>query len=298
MTQAPRSPATTCSGHWAASVPVPRGEDPDTLAARLWALGALGVWERPGEVVGYFDRAPDDGEVLGSEPAAAGTVGGHLDGLPDATSWRFEPEVDHVAAWRAGARPVQAGGVEIVPHHLADEHRTPPGLHRILLDPGQAFGSGHHATTAGCLEVLDEVGAVGRRVLDLGTGTGILAIAAAKQGATDVLGVDTDPHALEVARRNASHNHVAPVLRVGSLGDVVGPFDLVLANLLTSTLVDLADDFPRVLGPGGWLVASGVGTDRAHVVVEAFTRAGLADVRVRTRGEWVVVLARGTGVDA
>lgn len=275
------APASSVASHWAATVPLARGDaDADLLGARLWSAGARGVWERPGELVGYFATPPDQ------------LVGTAVDLLPPGTTWHREPDVDHVAAWRAAARPVRAGGVEVVPHHLAEAHETPAGVQRILLDPGQAFGSGHHATTSGCLDVLDELDPRGRRVLDLGTGTGILAIAALLQGADDVMGVDTDPHAVDVARDNARHNGVAPRLRVGSLADVDERFDLVLANLLTATLVELATELPRVLVPGGWLVASGVGADRAHVVEDAFDRAGLEEVTSRPRTEWVVITAR------
>ncbi|MBY5161809.1 50S ribosomal protein L11 methyltransferase [Salsipaludibacter albus] len=280
MTDTSTGAGTGHSGHWAATVPTGPGDDAEQLAARLWAVGALGVWERSGELVGYFPGPPDD------------FPDDQRDGLPDDVRWSHEPEVDHVAAWRAAARPVRAGAVEIVPDHLANSHDTPPGVHRILLDPGQAFGSGHHETTAGCLEVLAEVDPAGRSVLDLGTGTGILAIAAVLQGAASVLGVDTDPHAVAVARDNAHHNDVEVDLAVGALDDVDGRFDVVLANLLTATLVELADDLPGVMAPSGWLVASGVGTERAHVVADAFTRAGLRDVEVRPRGEWVVLVAR------
>ncbi len=276
-------PATGPPGeHWAATIPVRAGDRTasELLTARLWVGGARGTWERPGALVAWFDRPPDalDGALVAA--------------LPVGTTWAREPDVDHVAAWRAAARPVRAGAVEIVPEHLADDHDTPAGLHRILLDPGQAFGSGHHDTTAGCLEVLAELDLRGRTVLDVGTGTGILAIAAAKQGAERVLGVDTDPHAVVVAGTNARANDVAIDLAVGSLDDVEGRFDVVLANLLTATLLELADDLAGSLVPMGWLVASGVGAARGPVVAEALADAGLVDVEVRERGEWVVLVAR------
>jgi len=106
-----------------------------------------------------------------------------------------------------------------------------------------------------------------------------------------VVGVDTDPHAVEVARANAATNDVEVELAVGSTEVVAGPFDGVLANLLTTLVVALADDLLALLGPGGWLVASGIGIPRAPVVVDALERAGFTDVVARHRGDWTVLTA-------
>lgn len=271
----PSDPAPT-AGHWVATVAVPADGDPQVVAAHLWQAGALGLRDRGRELDAWFDDAPTDG---------------WRDGVPTDAAWRFEPTVDHLEAWRRSATPVAAGRIDIVPHHHAEAHVTGPGRHRILLDPGQAFGSGHHATTAGCLEAMAEVDLAGRSVLDVGTGTGVLAMAAVLQGGDPVVGVDTDPQAVAVAGRNAADNDLRLDLRVGSVTDVGGAWDVVLGNLLTHTLVALAGDLHAATAPGGLLIASGVGTPRAGTVVDALTTAGYVDVDVRTRGDWVVLVA-------
>lgn len=268
---------------------MPRGHDPDLVAAALWRAGAEGVWVRPREIVGYFPGPP--------------TAMDHDDraGLPDGVTWQHEPVVDHLAAWRESTPVVEAGRIDVVPHHHADTHRVAAGRQRILLDPGQAFGSGHHATTSGCLEALSRLAndgeLAGRRVLDIGTGTGILAIAARLLGAGPVLGVDTDPEAITMAARNAADNGVKVDLRVGTVGGGQAGtggavHDVVLANLLTHTLVDLADDLAAATRTGGWLVASGVGQARGDMVADALRRAGFVDIEVRTHDDWVVLVGR------
>jgi ribosomal protein L11 methyltransferase len=262
-------------------LPRATGDDPDVLAGRLWLAGAEGVWVRPDDVVGYF-------------PSRDAPV-------PDGGRWEAVPEVDWAARWVAGIEPVAAGPVDVVPTWLADEHPERPGRTRVVLDPGRAFGSGHHDTTIGCLEALADLDLRGRSVLDVGTGTGVLAIAAARRGADPVVGVDVDPDAVEVARANADANGVTLVLAVGSVGggpvppvlrDRRGGFDVVVANVLTQTIVDLARPLVASVAPGGHLVASGIGLERSDRVVAALAAAGLVTPTTRARGEWAIVTGR------
>lgn len=245
------------------------GDDPDVVAAWLWAAGAEGVWVRPDDVVGYFPGTGVD--------------------VPDGGRWEDVEEVDWAGNWMAGIEPVAAGPFDVVPTWLADDHPERPGRVRIVLDPGRAFGSGHHDTTLGCLEALAAIDLAGRSVLDVGTGTGVLAIAAVRRGASRVVAVDVDPDAVEVARANAAANEVAVELVHGSVDAADGPFDVVVANVLTQTIVDLAAPLVAAVAPGGHLVTSGIGLERAPRVVDALTAAGLRDVTARPRGEWAVV---------
>ena len=245
------------------------GDDPDVLAGWLWVAGAEGVWVRPDDVVGYF----------ASRDA----------GVPDGGRWEDVEEVDWAARWREGIAPVAAGPFDVVPTWMAHDHPEQAGRVRLVLDPGRAFGSGHHDTTLGCLEALAELDLSGRSVLDVGTGTGVLAIAAARRGAAPVVGVDTDPDAIEVAAANVRANTVAVDLRTGSVDAVTGPFDVVVANVLTHTIIELADQLVAAVAPGGHLVTSGIGAERAGRVADALTAAGLAETAVRVRGEWAVV---------
>lgn len=262
---------------WRATITTP--SDPDVAAASLWQGGAIAVELAGADVVGFFPVHPTD-----PDPPRVPETGWMVE-------WTRLPAVDHMAAWRNSSMPVRAGGFELVPAHLADTHPTSPGLHRIVIDAGLAFGSGHHDTTAGCLESLADVAVTGRRILDVGTGTGILAIAAALAGAAEVVGVDTDPQAIEVARTNAATNDVPLDLAVGSTDEVDGPFDGILANLLTGLLVELAPALAALSRPGAWLVASGIGIPRTGRVTAALHAAGFTTITARHRGDWTVLMA-------
>lgn len=252
---------------------LPRPPDGAELAAaRLWAAGALGVWERTDDLVAWFrERAGD---------------------VPPGGRWEVEEDRDWQAEWKAGITPVTAGRFLVVPTWLADEVGGAPGQLRIVLDPGRAFGSGHHATTTQCLELLEELDVAGGHVLDVGTGTGILAIGAVLLGAGEVLAVDVDPEAVEVARDNAARNDVDLTTAVGSADAGEGSFDVVLANLVTDTIVALAPQLVARVRPGGALIASGIADERATRAVTALTTAGLDEPRVVSREGWTALVGR------
>lgn len=176
------------------------------------------------------------------------------------------------------------------------EHTPAPAEVVIDLDPGMAFGTGLHPTTHLCLAALDERLVAGSRVLDLGTGSGILAIAAAKLGAGEVVALDIDPVAVSAARENVARNGVADRIRVGAgsaaEAAVDQPFDLVLANILAGVIIDLAPSLLALIAPGGELVASGIIDERAAAVLDALRAAGFAVVDVRAEGDWRAIVAR------
>ena len=188
---------------------------------------------------------------------------------------RVVHEADWANAWKAHF-PVLRIGRRIVIRPTWRRHRPQPDDVVIALDPGMAFGTGLHPTTRLCLAALEgfaERGAIGdsTRVLDVGSGSGILAIAAGLLGAHEVLAVDVDPIAVEASRANARRNRLGRVIRTreGSVPTGVGPFDLVLANLIAGLLVTLADPLVAELRPGGALLASGIFHDReTHVVAD------------------------------
>jgi ribosomal protein L11 methyltransferase len=174
-----------------------------------------------------------------------------------------------------------------------------PGEGEVVLtvDPGQAFGTGTHETTRMCLRFIEDVfdlRPAPRTVLDVGTGTGILGIAAARLGATAVLGIDTDPVAVEVAGRNAELNCVAGPFRAEgtSLSAVPGEHDLVLGNLIAEILVDLAADLVARCTPGGHLVLSGILAEKAGWVSDEFRRLGATPVSEAADGQWAALLLR------
>jgi ribosomal protein L11 methyltransferase len=169
----------------------------------------------------------------------------------------------------------------------------------LALDPGMAFGTGLHPTTRLCLAALEAVmdERAPSRVLDVGCGSGILAVAALRLGAADALGVDTDPIAIESTLANAERNGLAGRLdaRLGSLPSGEPPFELVLANLIASLLVRLAPDLAAELAPGGTLIASGIFADREGEVRDALTAAGLQVAARLAEGDWVALRATRAG---
>jgi ribosomal protein L11 methyltransferase len=220
---------------------------------------------------------------------------------------RLVHESDWAEAWKAHF-PVLRVGRRMVIRPTWRRHRRQPDDVVLALDPGMAFGTGLHPTTRLCLAGVESLGdrglLDGTRVLDVGCGSGILAIAAAKLGAAEVVGVDTDPIAIEATEANAARNGVGgqgrnrsrgrrPAVRalVGSLPSGEPPFDVVLANLIAGLLVTLAPQLHDEVRPGGALLASGIFVDREPDVRVAFESAGL-EVRGRSaEGEWVALEA-------
>lgn len=207
-----------------------------------------------------------------------------------ALAGRWEPvgDRDWNEAWKAGLEPVTVGAVTIIP-----PWRPPPEASGavLVIEPAQAFGTGHHETTTGCLAALQELDLAGRRVLDVGTGTGVLALAAVRLGAGTVVAVDTDPLAVTAARGNAARNSLPLDVRVGSV-EAAGsaPYDVVVANLDTATLTRVAVQLAAALAADGTLVVSGVGVERQAQALAALQGAGLA-VAARPGREWTVLVA-------
>ena len=162
----------------------------------------------------------------------------------------------------------------------------------VELDPGMAFGTGLHPTTDTCLQLLEDLVQGGERVLDLGTGSGILSLAAAGLGASSILAPDVEPVAVDAARANMASLHGIQV-ELGSL-PLVPPetFDLVLANIIARVLIELAADLKSVLRPEARLLASGIIAEREGEVVAAFDAVGLVIERRVQAGDWVTLVAR------
>ncbi len=164
----------------------------------------------------------------------------------------------------------------------------------IELDPGMAFGTGLHPTTRLCLAALEERMTPGARVLDVGTGSGILSIAAARLGASEIVALDTDPIAVETATRNVAISHVTHLVRVqrGSveLAQNSPRFDLICVNILAEVIAEMAPSLAKVLKPGGILIASGILDYKADDVVDAFLATGIRVIEKKAEEDWVAVV--------
>jgi ribosomal protein L11 methyltransferase len=288
-------------GFWQLTVPT----SPDTAEGFtnfLWEQGALGVVEEEGpanppRVRAFFpDSASSTGLVAGVAAYAA-----DLRALGFATA-KGEIEIAPLleeawaSAWQQSFPPRAIGRrLWVRPSWEAAEA---PGRVTIVIEPGRAFGTGHHGSTEGCLALLDE--AIGERppalVLDIGTGTGILAVACLKLGTERVLGLDIDPDAIAAARRNAERNNCADRLELLLAGPELlhdrPPFPLVLANLLAHTHLALAPRYRRLVAPGGQLILGGILEHEDTEVIEALEGAGFAlEERLAIEG-WSGLLLR------
>lgn len=216
-----------------------------------------------------------------------------------ATAWK-----EHFQVTRLGRRTV------IKPTWRAYEPQ--PGDVVVELDPGMAFGTGLHPTTRNCVLALEDALRPGDRVLDVGSGSGILSLAALKLGAASVLALDVSSVAVEATEANARANGVAdrievrlatlegaagepfaplpPDVRV--LGAEVGRYDVVVANIIARVIGQIAPALVRATRPGGWLIASGIIAERRHEAEEPLKAAGLVDVRDYVEGDWVTLLGR------
>lgn len=223
---------------------------------------------------------------------------GQLTALP-APEFRPVPEQSWVDAWKQHHRPVRVGRHLVITPTWIEPPLQPDDV-AIRLDPGMAFGTGTHPSTQLCLQAIEDTLRPGCRVLDLGCGSGILAIAAARLGAGSVVALDTDTDAVRVAEANLAANGVAPVVQVaqGSLRELLtGPFngqvwDLVVANILAPILAQLLDQgLARVVAPDGTLILSGILQHQLSDVEAAVRRAGHERLRIARSGEWVVVVS-------
>ena len=206
------------------------------------------------------------------------------------------PDVDWIARSLEGLQPVHAG--RFVVHGSHDRGKARPGEIAIEIDAGQAFGTGHHGTTAGCLEIIEKVMRAGqpRKVLDLGTGSGVLAIAARKLAPARVLATDIDPVATRVARENVRLNGIASGITLETATGFHstafrrhGPFDLIIANILARPLMRMAPQVAQHLAPGGQVVLSGILANQRWKVIAAYNGAGLRHVRTIWRNGWVTI---------
>lgn len=241
---------------------------------------ARGLWE----VALYFETEEDAENARGLDELKGGRIAPM-------------PQQDWVRQSLEGLAPVTAGRFYL--HGSHDRHRRRPGGISLEIDAGTAFGTGHHGTTEGCLMALDRI--LRRRtpgnVLDVGCGTGVLAIAAAKATGRPALASDIDPEAVRVTLANAALNGVKPL--IGSFVAAglshpriaaQGPYDLIFANILARPLVALSTGLARALEPGGDLVLSGLTLEQMRWIEATYRTRGLALADRITRGNWATLV--------
>ncbi len=218
--------------------------------------------------------------------------------FPDAVIEReIIPDIDWIAKSLEGLKPVRAGRFLVHGSHDRDKVRS--GDIAIEIDAGQAFGTGHHGTTAGCLETIERVlnAENPKNALDLGTGSGVLAIAVRKlRPMIPVLATDIDPIAVRVARENVRRNGIATGIALETAPgfhspafDRYGPFDLIIANILARPLIKMAPQLVNHLSPGGSVILSGILAEQRWKVISAYSGAGLGHVRTIWRNGWVTI---------
>ena len=275
---------------------------PDLLplvAEGLLALGGSSALEEGARVSTYLP-APADLDAFLDHARRA--LADELPGFRDADlAWRWQPDEDGALAWKQGLQPRKLTERLIVKPTWT-EWRAAPGELVLEIDPQMAFGTGEHATTRGCLRLLDAALRPGERVLDVGSGSAILAIAAARLGAREVVAVEFDPDANLNARENLQRNGVADRVRIveavatPELLASLGRFDVVLANILSSVIRPLLPAFRAALAgsPGGRLLVSGILQSEHAELVRDAEAAGFRVTAVDEEEEWwSAVLAPG-----
>ncbi len=243
-------------------------------------IGETPLWSQT-EVIGLFDANTDMDEVLLLITEALGHC-------PNYTLNPLEDK-DWVREWMSHFKPTRFGKhLWIVPSHHADTHiKQHPDSINILLDPGLAFGTGTHPTTAMCLEYLDATPPKQQSVIDYGCGSGILAIAAARLGASDVLAIDNDPQALIATEDNANKNSVVKLFNI-QLPEPTPTIqaDLLLANILAKPLIKLASHLNTLIKPNGRLALSGILAEQTDDVLRAYSP--MFDIKIfKQESDWV-----------
>lgn len=266
------------------------GEAMEALTPEPYGVGVFEIEDDSGlwEVGGYFNEAPDEAGLAllatlhGAKPFAVSEL----------------PDVDWVAKVKRELAPIRAGRFYLYGSHDADS--VPDGVEPLLIEAAMAFGTGHHGTTQGCLRALDRLatrGVVAEKVADIGCGTAVLAMAAARIWPGVPLASDIDPVAVEVAEANLAANGMAgrvtcleatgfdhPQIAAGA------PYDLIFANILKGPLIDLAPDLAAHLAPGGHAILSGLLNEQAAAVAEAYVAQGLDQVEAEEIGDWTTLV--------
>lgn len=273
----------------------------DTISNFLIERGSPGVVLKKDEVRAFFARPTRTSALKRDIQRFLRGIKGIYPGIgAQSLRWTILKDKNWHNSWRRFFSPQRVGqGLWITPPWL-----EPPQSQRrqvITIEPGMAFGTGTHPTTRGCLEFLEEVTSSLAQenfiALDVGTGSGILAIALAKMGASRVLALDSDPMALKAAQVNVRRNRVGRVVRLSDLGlgRVQESFTIVVANLTAETIIHLADALQKKVSPRGYLIVSGILRPKADEVLRQFSPNPFMLARQKSQREWVTLLLKKKG---
>ena len=277
-------------------------EDPNDILGReqgplTWDFADINVLEHKGEyavVKGYFSDEDNTEEVVTyvkekvKEIKDMGFDVGRGEVLVEKTH-----EEDWANNWKKYYKPSKVGEKIVVKPIWEDYEKKDDEL-VVELDPGMAFGTGDHETTRMCIQALEKYVEKDSTVFDVGTGSGILAIAAAKLGAKKAVGVDLDPVAVESAKENVSYNNLDNIeVLYGNLVEVIeGKADIVVANIIAEIICILIDDVKRVLKQGGMFITSGIIHERVKMVTDKLEESGFEVIKVNKDGEWNCIIAK------
>ena len=267
------------------TAPLPR----ELVAEALLGAGGRGVVEEPEAMVTYLPEPTEVEDVLSRLRGKLMAVAA-IDG-PESVTWWWQPQEDWEELWKRGLEPrLVSPRILITPSWKSV---TPePGQVVVVVDPGMAFGTAEHATTRGCLRLMDPVLTGGEHVLDIGAGTAILSMAAARLGVASVVAVEVDPLACDAARENVALNQVGDRVEVREEVATpesmvaLGPADGVLANIESGGLRPLLGGLRDALAPQGWLSLSGILATERDEMVAAAQGVGLALEAEDLEAEW------------
>lgn len=277
-------------------------EDPEDILGReqgplTWDFADINVLEHKGKfavVKGYFSEEDNIDEIIAyiNEKVEKIKALG-IDVGEGKVEFEKMYEEDWANNWKKYYKPSKVGE-KIVVKPIWEEYEVKDEELVVELDPGMAFGTGEHETTRMCIQALEKYVQKDSTVFDVGCGSGILAIAAAKLGAKLAVGVDLDPVAVESAKENVGFNNIDNIeILHGNLIEVIdGKADIVVANIIAEIICILTEDVSRVIKPNGYFITSGIIHDRVEMVTNKLEECGFEVVKVNKDGEWNCIIAK------
>ena len=267
---------------WLAVRVEPSG-DAQAVIDALFAAGSQGVQEEGSAIITHFPPGTDAGDIEAAIRRVDGDA--HFSSVTaPATDW---------SDWRASVGEHRLGRLTIAPPWLSDS----ADAMRVIIEPAMAFGTGEHATTRGVVRLMQKLERIPKRVADLGAGSAVLAICAAKLGAKRVTAIELDHDAIGNAEENVIANGVSDLVHViegdaSVLLPLVAPVDLVLANILSSVLLELMEPIRKSLSSGGHAILSGILTDERDMMTDALKRGGWSIIADDVEESWWSVLTK------